>query len=78
MSLCIGSADGEEGDKKKEKEEEEKKEAVNCPNRVNPYHKCTEYCRLRWGGKGGGGGQGRVGVSHCLCCEGERKGGRRW
>ena len=54
--------DGGEGDKPHQKKEENKKaerEAVSCPNRSNPYHECSEYCRLRWGG---GAEQGRVGM----------------
>lgn len=23
-----------------------------CPNAVNPYHECSDYCRERWGGGG--------------------------
>lgn len=26
-------------------------EALLCPNRINPYHVCAEYCRQRWGCK---------------------------
>lgn len=21
-----------------------------CPNKSNPYHECTDYCKERWGG----------------------------
>ncbi|KAH3818731.1 polyglutamine-binding protein 1-like [Dreissena polymorpha] len=25
------------------------REVPACPNRINPYHECSEYCRIRWG-----------------------------
>ena len=58
--------DGGEGDKghqKKEEKTEKEKEVVNCPNRSNPYHECSEYCRLRWGGEAD---KGRVSMCCCL------------
>lgn len=24
-------------------------DGTKCPNLVNPYHECTDYCRERWG-----------------------------
>ncbi|KAK3585821.1 hypothetical protein CHS0354_038341 [Potamilus streckersoni] len=24
-------------------------EIVSCPNKVNPYHECVDYCKQRWG-----------------------------
>ena len=26
-------------------------EFINCPNRINPYHDCVDYCKEKWGTK---------------------------
>ncbi|KAL4226449.1 Polyglutamine-binding protein 1 [Mactra antiquata] len=32
-----------------EEEDDTLREVPACPNRWNPYHDCTDYCRQRWG-----------------------------
>ena len=46
---CVFSLDA--ASEKKDKDGE-KEEAVNCPNRSNSYHKCTDYCKSRWSKEG--------------------------
>ncbi|XP_045166157.1 polyglutamine-binding protein 1-like [Mercenaria mercenaria] len=34
-----------------EDEEDSLREVPACPNRSNPYHECSDYCKQRWGMK---------------------------
>ncbi|WAR25443.1 PQBP1-like protein, partial [Mya arenaria] len=34
-----------------EEEDDHMREVPACPNRSNPYHECTDFCRQRWGMK---------------------------
>lgn len=43
------------GDKPKDEEEEDEdtdmREVIACPNKTNPYHTCSDYCKNRYGMK---------------------------
>lgn len=40
-----------EEEEEEEEEDNSLREVPACPNRSNPYHDCTDYCRQRWGMK---------------------------
>lgn len=40
---------------------------ANCPNKWNPYHKCSDYCATRWASSQQVGISASVSVDMILC-----------
>lgn len=48
------AVNGDKEDEEEEQDEEEDnnmREVIACPNKKNPYHQCTDYCKNRYGMK---------------------------